>query len=713
MQQSNTIRFLFIFLFSITVFNFTINNTSKDNMGQQHENPFFKVSTLPFQAPPFNEIQDEDYKPAIEEGMRQQISEINEIADNPAKPTFENTLVALEKSGQLLKRVNLVFNCVTSANTDSVLQKVQEELAPKLAAHKDAIFLNSKLFERVKAVYNSPDSSKLDPESLSLVKYYYNKFVHAGANLSDDNKAQLKKINEEEATLVAKFTNKILAATKDGALIVDNSSELDGLSPEEIDAASQDASSRGLTNKWLIPLQNTTQQPALKSLKNRDTRRKLFENSWNRAEHNDSNDTRPVIERIAKLRIQKAKLLGFANYAAWTLEDQMANKPQIVEDFLQRLTPAVISNEKREASEIQNFINNSGEKIDLQPWDWNYYADKLSASRFNLDESKIKPYFEFENVLQKGMFYAAHELYGISFKERHDIPVYHKDVRVYEIFDKDGSSLALFYGDYFKRDNKAGGAWEDIMVQQSKLLEMKCAVYNVLNIPKPAPGQPALLSYDDVTTMFHEFGHALHEIFGHNNYPSMSGTNVPRDFVEFPSQFNEHWAIYPSVLKNYALNYKTGEPMPEELADKISESARFNQGYDFTEIVEAAVLDMSWHTLSQDNKNIITDSLETEGLKKDNLLIPQVPPRYRSSYFKHIWDQGYAAGYYAYIWSEMLDDDIFEWFTNNGGLTRENGDRLRNMILSKGAIEDYNKIFREFTGHMPDIEPLLKNRGLK
>jgi peptidyl-dipeptidase Dcp len=713
MQLSNTFRFLFIFLFSITVFNFTINNTSNDNMVKQLENPFFKVSTLPFQAPPFDEIQDNDYKPAIEEGMKQQISEINEIADNPSKPNFENTLAAIEKSGQLLKRVTLVFNCVTSANTDSVLQKVQEELAPKLAAHKDAIFLNAKLFERVKAVYNSPDSTKLDPESRSLVKYYYNKFIHAGANLSDDNKTQLKKINEEEATLVAKFTNKILAATKEGALIVDNSSELDGLSPEEIDAAAQDASSRRLKNKWLIPLQNTTQQPAFKSLKNRDTRRKLFENSWNRAERNDSNDTRPVIERIAKLRIQKAKLLGFANYAAWTLEDQMANKPQIVEDFLQRLTPAVIANAKREASEIQNFINNSGEKIDLQPWDWNYFADKLSASRFSLDESKIKPYFEFENVLQKGMFYAAHELYGISFKERRDIPVYHKDVRVFEIFDKDGSSLALFYGDYFKRDNKAGGAWEDIMVQQSKLLGMKCAVYNVLNIPKPAPGQPALLSYDDVTTMFHEFGHALHEIFGHNHYPSMSGTNVPRDFVEFPSQFNEHWALYPSVLKNYALNYKTGEPMPAELADKISESARFNQGYDFTEIVEAAVLDMAWHTLSRENMNIITDSLETESLKKDNLLIPQVPPRYRSSYFKHIWDQGYAAGYYAYIWSEMLDDDIFEWFTNNGGLTRGNGDRLRNMILSRGAIEDYNKMFQEFTGHKPDIEPLLKNRGLK
>ncbi|HSD63306.1 MAG TPA: M3 family metallopeptidase [Ignavibacteriaceae bacterium] len=682
-------------------------------MDKQHENPFFKVSTLPFQAPPFNEIQDDDYKPAIEEGMKEQISEIDAIAKNPSPPTFENTLVALEKSGQLLKRVTLVFNAVTAANTDSLLQKVQEEEAPRLAAHKDAIFLNNVLFERVKAIYNKLNQLKLDPESVSLITYYYKKFIHAGANLSDADKTKLKSINEEEATLIVKFTNKLLAATKAGALIVNNSSELDGFSQDELNAASQEASSRGLSGKWLIPLQNTTQQPVFKSLNNRETRRKLFENSWNRAERNDSNDTRAVIERIAKLRADKAKLLGFSNYAAWTLEDQMANTPQMVEDFLERLTPATIANEKKEAEEIQNYINSSGEKIELQPWDWNYYADKLSMTRFNLDESKIKPYFELENVLQKGVFYAAHELYGITFKERHDIPVYQKDVRAFEIFDKDGSSLALFYADFFKRDNKGGGAWEDIMVQQSKLLGIKPVVYNVTNFSKPTAGTPALLSYDDVTTMFHEFGHALHDIFSHTQYPSMSVTNVPRDFVEFPSQFNEHWALYPEVLKHYALNYKTGEPMPKELAEKIAEATRFNQGYDFTEILEAAVLDMAWNTLPPDSPEPNTDSLESESLKKVSLAITQVPPRYRSSYFRHIWDQGYAAGYYAYIWSEMLDDDAFEWFTNNGGLTRENGDRLREMILSKGATEDYSKIFQEFSGHKPDIEPLLKNRGLK
>lgn len=713
MQFSKILRLLYIILLSTTVFNFSINNSQNINMGKQHENPFFKVSTLPFQAPPFNEIQDDDYKPAIEEGMKEQISEINAIAENPSPPTFENTLVALEKSGQLLKRVILVFNAVTAANTDSLLQKVQEEEAPKLAAHKDAIFLNNVLFERVKAIYNNLNQLKLDPESVSLIIYYYKKFIHAGANLSVADKTKLKSINEEEATLIAKFTNKLLAATKAGALIVNNSSELDGFSQDELNAASQEASSRGLSGKWLIPLQNTTQQPVFKSLNNRETRRKLFENSWNRAERNDSNDTRAVIERIAKLRADKAKLLGFSNYAAWTLEDQMANTPQIVEDFLKRLTPATIANEKKEAAEIQNYINSSGEKIELQPWDWNYYADKLSMTRFNLDESKIKPYFELENVLQKGVFYAAHELYGITFKERHDIPVYQKDVRVFEIFDKDGSSLALFYADFFKRDNKGGGAWEDIMVQQSKLLGVKPVVYNVTNFIKPAAGTPALLSYDDVTTMFHEFGHALHDIFSHTQYPSMSVTNVPRDFVEFPSQFNEHWALYPEVLKHYALNYKTGEPMPKELAEKIAEATRFNQGYDFTEILEAAVLDMAWNTLPPDSPEPNADSLESQSLKKDSLAITQVPPRYRSSYFRHIWDQGYAAGYYAYIWSEMLDDDAFEWFMNNGGLTRENGDRLREMILSKGATEDYGKIFQEFAGHKPDIEPLLRNRGLK
>ncbi len=689
------------------------NNTQGDTLATNHNNPFFTPSTLPFQAPPFDKIKDSDFKPAIEEGMKQQLVEIKKIADNPAPPTFENTLVALEKSGQLLTRVSLVFNAVTGANTDSLLQKVQEEEAPKLAAHSDAIFLNTKLFERVKSIYEKRSRLKLDHESQKLVLYYYNQFVHAGANLSAEDKTKLKKMNEEEATLIAKFVNKLLAGTKAGALVVSDKSELEGLSAADLDAASQSASARGLSGKWLISLQNTTQQPDLQSLENRETRKKLFENSWNRTERNDANDTRSDIERIAKIRAEKAKLLGFSNYAAWRLQDQMAKTPEAVEKFLTGLAPATVANEQKEAADIQTFINKSGKDFKLEPWDWSYYAEKLRKARFNLDDSQVKPYFVLDNVLQKGIFYEAHELYGLTFKELHNIPVYQKDVRVFEVFDKDGSPLALFYADYFKRDNKSGGAWMDNMVQQSKLLGTKPVVYNVTNFTKPAPGQPALLSFDDVTTMFHEFGHALHGIFASQEYPSLSGTSVPRDFVEFPSQFNEHWALYPKVLEHYALNYKTGKPIPQELVDKIKKANNFNQGYDFTELLEAADLDMAWHTLPASAPEQNADEFETASLKKDNLYIPQVPPRYRSSYFMHIWGNGYAAGYYAYLWSEMLDDDAFDWFMNHGGLTRENGDRFRKMILSRGATEDYGKMFRAFAGHDPRIEPMLKNRGLK
>jgi peptidyl-dipeptidase Dcp len=696
-------------------------NCSKQNMKTSEdstqkitiENPFFNISSLPFQAPPFDKIKDEDFKPAIEEGMKQQLKEIEEISENSASPTFENTFIALEKSGQLLNRVKLVFNCVTSANTDSLLQKVQEEEAPRLAAHSDAIFLNSKLFQRVKSIYEKRDLIKLDPESQKLITYYYDLFVHAGANLSSEDKTKLKKINEEEATLIAKFVNKLLAGTKAGALVVSDSSELKGLSTGELDAAYQAATERGLSGKWIIPLQNTTQQPALQSLDNRETRKKLFEDSWNRTEKGDSNDTRSVIERIAKIRAEKAKLLGFSNYAGWTLENQMAKTPENVEKFLADLVPATKMNEQKEASELQSFVKESGKDFNIEPWDWNYFAEKLRKARFKLDDSQIKPYFVLDNVLQKGVFYAAHQLYGLTFKELKDIPVYQKDVRVFEVYDSDGSPLALFYGDFFKRDNKSGGAWMDNLVLQSKLLGTKPVVFNVTNFTKPAPGKPALLSYDDVTTMFHEFGHALHGIFADQKYPSLSGTSVPRDFVEFPSQFNEHWALYPKVLKNYALNYKTGKPIPDALVEKIKKANLFNQGYDFTEILEAADLDMAWHTLSANLPQQKSDEFEIKSLKKDGLFIPEVPSRYRSSYFMHIWGNGYAAGYYAYLWSEMLDDDAFNWFENNGGLTRENGDRYRRIILSRGATEDYNKIFRDFTGHDPNIEPMLKDRGLK
>ena len=704
---------LVMFLLCLVTTSYAGENLKTDTVKTHRINPFFAPSKLPFQAPPFDKIKESDYLPAFEKGMKQQLAEINKIADNPAVPTFENTLERLEESGQLLSRVSQVFNAVASANTDSVLQKIQEVEAPKLAAHRDAIFLNDKLFQRVKAIYMERNQLKLDLESLKLVSYYYDRFVHSGANLSPADKVKLKKLNEEEASLSAKFVNKLLGGTKAGALVLDDKAELSGLTPSEIEAAAQAAADRGLKGKWIIPLQNTTQQPYLQSLNNREIRKKLFEASWNRCEKNDENDTRKVIERIAKLRAEKARLLNYSNYAAWVLENQMAKSPQAVDKFLANLVPATLDNEKKEARELQDFIYKSGQNFKLEPWDWNYYAEKLRKEKYDLDDSQIRPYFVLNNVLEKGLFYEAHQLYGLTFKELHNIPVYQNDVRVFEVFDKDGSPLALFYADYYKRDNKSGGAWMDNFVQQSKLLGTKPVVYNVTNFTKPAPGQPALLSYDDVTTMFHEFGHALHGMFANQKYPSLSGTNVPRDFVEFPSQFNEHWALYPKVLEHYALNYKTGKPIPQELVDKIKKSSTFNQGYDFTEVLIAADLDMAWHSLPADSPEQNSDKFEILSEKKDGLYIPEVPSRYRSSYFLHIWANGYAAGYYAYLWSEMLDDDAFNWFEHNGGLTRKNGDRFRDIILSRGATEDYNKIFSEFTGHNPDIEPMLKDRGLK
>ncbi|MCG6963729.1 MAG: peptidyl-dipeptidase Dcp [Acidobacteria bacterium] len=678
----------------------------------KHENPFFSPSTLLFQAPPFDKIEDADFKPALEEGMKRQLAEVQQIADNPEPPTFENTLVALEESGQLLTRVSLVFNAMTGANTNPTLQALDEEMAPKLAALQDAIYLNPKLFQRVETLYGKREKLKLDHESAWLLKYYHQEFVHAGAKLSDSDKAELKKLNAEEATLTTRFTNQLLAANKAGALVVKDKAKLDGMSEGAVAAAAQAAAARGLKGGWVLPLQNTTQQPALQYLKSRAVRRKLFEASWTRTEHGDANDTRAIVRRLAQLRAEKAKLLGFPTYAAWKLEDQMAKTPGAVDAFLGKLVPPATKKARREAADIQAAINKAGGTFELEPYDWNFYAEKVRKARFDLDESQIKPYFELDRVLRDGVFYAAHELYGISFKERHDLPVYQKDVRVFEVFDSDGSPLGLFYCDYFARDNKSGGAWMDNFVEQSKLLGTHPVVFNVTNFTKPAPGQPALLSYDDVTTMFHEFGHALHGLFADQMYPSLSGTKVARDFVELPSQFNEHWALYPKILAHYAVNYKTGKPMPKELVAKIKKAAKFNQGYLLTELLEAASLDMSWHELPASAPEQNVDKFEKSALEKADLALHAVPPRYRSSYFAHIFGGGYAAGYYAYLWTEMLDDDVYAWFGEHGGLTRQNGQRFRDMILSRGHTEDYDKMFRDFRGREPSITPMLEDRGL-
>lgn len=674
-------------------------------------NPFYAPSTLPFHAPPFNKIKDSDYQPAIEAGMAQQLKEVEAIANNPAPPTFDNTLVALEKTGQLFDRAMAVFNAVTSADTNPTLEHVQTVEAPKLAAHQDAIFLNPKLFARIKAVYDKRDSLHLDPESLRLVEYDYKEFVHNGAALSDADKAQLKILNQEESTLSNDFIVKLLAATKAGAYSTTDKDALAGLSEAQMAAAAQDAKQRK-EQGWLIPLQNTTQQPDLAILQNRDTRKTLFDDSWNRAERGDANDTRSTISKLAWVRAQKAKLLGFPNYAAWNLTDQMAKTPAAAIGFLNALVPAATAKAASEAKEIQALIDSQHGGFKLEPWDWEFYAEQVRKAKYDLDESQIKPYFELNNVLQNGVFYAANKLYGITFKERHDIPVYNPDVRVFEVYDANGKPLALWYCDYFKRDNKNGGAWMDSFVQQSKLLGDKPVVFNVANFPKPAPGEPALLTFDDVTTMFHEFGHALHGMFADTEYPSLSGTQTPRDFVEFPSQFNEHWAMYPEVFKHYAKNYKTGAPMPEELVEKIRKSRTFNQGYSLTEILGASELDLQWHTLPPSDPPQDPDAFEKEALKRTHLLISYVPPRYRSTYFMHIWGNGYQAGYYAYLWTEMLDDDAFQWFEKHGGLTRANGDRFRRMVLSRGNTEDLEKMYERWLGAKPNVEPMLKYRGL-
>ena len=682
-------------------------------------NPFYAPSALPFQAPPFDKIKDADYQPAIEAGMAQQRKEIQAIADNPAPPTFENTIVAMEKTGQLLHRVSNVFDAVTSANLNPTLQKVKDIEAPKLAAHRDAIFLDPTLFQRVSAIYKQRASFQLDPESLRLLEFEYKKFVHSGANLAPADKEKLKKLNEEESTLSTAFESKLLAAAKAAAYVTTDKSALAGLSEAEIAAAAETAKERKVQG-YVIPLQNTTQQPDLATLSNRSTRQAIFENSWTRAERGGPNDTRSTVARLAQLRSEKAKLLGFPNYAAWKLEDQMAKNPDAALKFMNALVPGSTGKAAGEAQDIQALIDSQeGSQqgaqhggFPLQPWDWEFYSEQVRKAKFNLDQSQIKPYLELNNVLQNGLFFAANQLYGLTFRERHDIPVYHPDVRVFEVLDANGKSLALWYCDYFKRDNKNGGAWMDNFVARSKLLNTLPVVYNVANFSKPAPGQPALLSFDDVTTIFHEFGHALHSMFADTEYPSLAGTDVPNDFVEFPSQFNEHWASYPAVFNHYARHYKTGAPMPAELVAKIKKSTTFNQGYEFTELLAAAQLDMQWHTLPSGAPLENPDDFEKQALQKAHIALSYVPPRYRSSYFLHIWGDQYAAGYYAYLWSEMLDDNAFQWFEDHGGMTRANGDRFRRMILSRGNTEDLDKMYAAWLGGEPSIQPMLKDRGL-
>lgn len=681
-------------------------------------NPFLAASTLPFQAPAFDKIKDGDYLPAFEEGMRQQLAEIAQITGNAEPATFDNTLLPLEKSGAILDRTSRVFFGVVQADTNPERQKIQEEVIPKLAAHSDAIHLDAKLFARVKAVYDARAGAGLDPEQLRVVEETYKGFVKAGAELSDADKETLKQYNAEEATLANDFHNKLVAATAAGAVVVDDKAKLAGLSDGDVAAAEEAAKGRKLDGKWVLALQNTTQQPVLMSLQDRDLRAKVLEASETRTEHGDANDTRAIVQRLAQLRAAKARLLGFPNYAAYNLGDQMAQTPANALKLLTDTVPAATAKARGELAEIQKVID--AQRADSKTGgfkatasDWDFYAEQVRKARYDLDEAQIKPYFELDNVLQNGVFFAANQLYGISFKERKDIPVYHPDVRVFEVTDADGQPLALFYADYYKRDSKSGGAWMDVFVEQDGLAGTRPVVYNVCNFTKPAAGQPALLSWDDVTTMFHEFGHALHGMFSNTKYPSVAGTGVPRDFVEFPSQFNEHWASDPKVFANYAKHYQSKEAMPQALVDKIAKAKTFNQGYATTEYLAAALLDLAWHTQGADAPKQDVDAFEADALKKYHVDLAQVPPRYRSSYFDHIWGGGYSAGYYAYFWAEMIDHDAFEWFKEHGGLTRENGQVFRDRILSIGNTRDLATAYREFRGKDPSVEPLLKNRGLK
>lgn len=677
--------------------------TKKDNTVE--ENPLLIESTLEYAAPDFSKIKDEHFRPALLKGMELQAERVKAIAESAEVPTFENTIVALEQSSSELDRARSVFYALASAHTNDTIKNVQKELSPKFAAHSDAIYLNDKLFARIKELYEKRENLNLDAESKKLLEYYYEDFVISGANLSAENKEVLKGYNAELASLQTDFNQTLLEGNLAAAQIFEDEKALDGLSTEKLKSLASDG-------KWKVPVLNTTQQPLLVELKNRETRKQIFEAAWKRTD-GGKHDTNEIIKKIVILRAKKANLLGFKNYAEWALQQTMAKTPENIYKFFKDLVPASVGKAKSEAKEIQAQIKATGGNFTLTPYDWTFYAEQVRKAKYNLDENEIKPYFELKTALEKGVFYAAEKLFGITFKERKDIPVYHPDVVVYELFEEDGSKLGLFYGDFFARESKRGGAWMSSFVKQSKLSGKKPVIYNVCNYTKPADGAPALLSYDELTTLFHEFGHALHGFFADQQYASLSGTAVARDFVELPSQFYENWALHPEILTNYAVHYQTKEVIPQALIDKIKKASTFNEGYAFTEVLAAANLDLQWHTISGDAKIDDVTTFETEALKKTGLFLEEVPPRYRSSYFAHIFGGGYGAGYYSYQWTEMLHHDAYIWFLENGGLTRANGQRFRDMILSRGNTLDYEKMYLDFRGKQPSIEPMLKARGFK
>ncbi len=688
------------------------------NHASQTMNPFFQQSPLPYQYPQFDKVKDTDFAPAFDRGMAEQAREIQAIADSRKAPTFDNTILAMERSGQLLTRAAIAFGNLTSTNTNDALDKLDAEYSPKFAAHRDSIYLNAKLFARIKALYEKRASLGLDDQGVRLIERYYTDFVRAGANLTDAQKTRVKEINAEMATLTTQFSQNVLAEVNDSAVIVSDRAELAGLSDEQIAVLAKSAEEKGMPGKYRIALLNTTGQPLLPQLDNRALRERLHKASVARGSRGNAFDNRAIVARVAKLRAERAAIMGYASYAAVGLAEETAKNPEAVNAMLAKLAPAAVANARKEGAVLQAMIDQEQKAkkqptFALEPWDWAYYTEKVRKAQYDFDENQLKPYLELNNVLEKGIFHAVTELYGVTFKQRTDLPVYHEDVKVYEAFNADGSELALIIVDPFARSSKRGGAWMSSYVDQSELMGTKPVVAFHLNVTEPTEGKPALLTWDDVNTAFHEFGHVLHGMFSDVKYPYFSGTNVPRDFVEFPSQVNEMWSTWPSVLANYAVHWQTGEPMPKELLDKVLSAEKFNQGYTTTEYLGAALLDQRWHQVSAEQLPDADGVMayEAKALQDVGLDYAAVPPRYRTNYFSHIMG-GYAAGYYAYIWSEVLDATTVEWIKNHGGLTRANGDRFRAKLLSRGGSKDALQLFRDFAEQEPDIQPLLERRGL-
>ncbi len=681
-------------------------------------NPLLQASTLPYQLPPFDRVDNQHFREAFAEGMAAQLREVAAITARETEPTFENTIVALERSGELLDRATAVFFNLIASNTNDVMQQFESELAPQLAAHEDAILLDAKLFARVRALHDSRTEMGLEPEAVQLLERYYTQFVRAGARLSDAQKSRARALNAQISSLTTRFKQNVLKATSEGAVVVDSAAELAGLSEEQVGAAAAAAAARGLVGKWLITLQNTTTQPLLAQLSNRALRERLFKASTARGRTGASDNTQ-IVQQLVALRAQRAALLGYTNHATYQLEDESAGSPAAVKRILTELVPAALARAREDARDLQQLIDAHARAegfatFRLAAWDWPFYAERLRKARYDFDRAEVAPYFELNRVLRDGVFYAAHELYGLTFEERPELPVYHPDVRIFEVFDLDGTPLALFLADYYARDSKQGGAWMNNFVRQARLLGLKPVVANNLNVPKPQAGQPALLTFEEVTTLFHEFGHALHGMLSNVRYPLLQGTNVPRDFVEFPSQFNEMWARDPTVLANFARHYRTGEPMPSQLLAKVLAAQTFDQGYATTEYLAAALIDQAWHELGEQETEAAADPVRFEAgvLERYGIDPALVPPRYHTSYFAHVFSGGYSAGYYAYIWSEVLARDAGEWFSAHGGLRRANGANLRNKVLSRGRSLDPQAMFIDFYGRAPEVAPLVAYRGL-